>query len=290
VTDRAIIVDRGYRPYEGDRLGTGAARRAIVREGYRRVLGLRRKARSKVFPWALIAFMVLLAALFVMIQWLAGDLTDELPGHGEYFDTISALPILFMALAAPQLLVPDRTQGVLSVYLSRPLRMIDYLGAKAAALGSLMMSLYLVPQVILYLGLAALSDDGFFGYLGANLDILWKVPTVALVYLALHGSLAFAIASYVPRIGFAAGTYLGAVIIANRLADFLSGADFAGARWFALLSFEQHPRVIRDWVFGLDGRTIMGSAGFDPWLSLVVVGAVTVLSGALIWAQYRRLP
>ncbi len=290
MTDRAIIVDRGYRTYDGERRGTGAAVGAIIRDGFRRVLGLRRKARSKLFPWALIGLMVMLAALFVLIQWIAGELTDDLPRYGEYFDTISALPILFMALAAPQLLVPDRTQGVLAVYLSRPLRMGDYLLAKGIALFTLMMALYLTPQLILHLGLAGLAPEGFFTYLGDNADVLWKVPVVAFVYFCLHGSLAVAVASYVPRIGFAAGTYLGIVIIANRLAEFLSEAAFSGARWFAFLAFEQHPRYVRDWVFDLPGQTIMGAAGFEPWAALAAVGAIVAASAVAVWAQYRRLP
>ena len=45
---QAVIVDRGYRHYEGVRTGRRGAMLAILREGYRRALGLRRKAKRKV--------------------------------------------------------------------------------------------------------------------------------------------------------------------------------------------------------------------------------------------------
>ena len=41
---------------------------------------------------------------------------------------------MFTALAAPELLIPDRRDGVLSMLSSRPMTPSDYLGARFAAL------------------------------------------------------------------------------------------------------------------------------------------------------------
>jgi hypothetical protein len=49
------VYDLGYAPHEGPRLGRPAGIRAMVVDGTRRALGLRRKAWPKVLPWGLIA-------------------------------------------------------------------------------------------------------------------------------------------------------------------------------------------------------------------------------------------
>ena len=292
MSEQAIIVDRGYRPYEGPRGSLRSSMWAIVKDGYRRALGLRRRAWSKVMPWGLIALMLMITMVVIAVAWFAGDLIPDLPSYAEYFDLTSQLGLLFVALTGPLLLVPDRVNGVLAVYMSRPLRMSDYLLAKTAALVSLMLTFYLVPQTILHLGLAALSDDGFFTYLGANLDVLWKVPVVALAYIATHGSIAFAVSAFLGRSGLASGLYLGFIIITNNVAGLIvSVATFPGAKYAALFALEQHPRYFRDWVFGTNaGFLIMEEAGFDAWVSLVCIVAIVALSSLVVWRQYRKLP
>ena len=292
MSEEAIIVDRGYRPYEGARGTLRSSMWAIVKDGYRRALGLRRRAWSKVMPWGLIALMLMITFVVIAVAWFAGDLIPDLPSYAEYFDLTSQLGLLFVALTGPLLLVPDRVNGVLAVYMSRPLRMVDYLLAKTAALVSLMLTFYLVPQTILHLGLAGLSDDGFFTYLGANLDVLWKVPVVALAYIATHGSIAFAISAFLGKSGLASGLYLGFVIITNNVAGLIVGsANFTGAKYAALFAIEQHPRYVRDWVFDSNaGFLIMEDAGFDAWVSAVCILFVVAGSALIVWRQYRKLP
>lgn len=292
MSEQAIIVDLGYRPYEGPRGTLRSSMWAIVKDGYRRALGLRRRAWSKVMPWGLIALMLMITMVVIAVAWFAGDLIPNLPSYAEYFDLTSQLGLLFVALTGPLLLVPDRVNGVLAVYMSRPLRMSDYLLAKTAALVSLMLTFYLVPQTILHLGLAALSDDGFFTYLGANLDVLWKVPVVALAYIATHGSIVFAVSAFLGRSGLASGLYLGFIIITNNVAGLIvSVATFPGAKYAALFALEQHPRYFRDWVFGTNaGFLIMEEAEFDAWVSLVCIVAIVALSSLVVWRQYRKLP
>ena len=292
MNQEAIIVDRGYRPYEGPRGTLRSSMWAIVKDGYRRALGLRRRAWSKVMPWGLIALMLMITFVVIAVAWFAGDLIPDLPSYAEYFDLTSQLGLLFVALTGPLLLVPDRVNGVLAVYMSRPLRMVDYLLAKTAALVSLMLTFYLVPQAILHLGLAGLSDDGFFTYLGANLDVLWKVPIVALAYIATHGSIAFAVSAFLGKSGLASGLYLGFIIITNNVAGLIVGsANFTGAKYAALFAIEQHPRYVRDWVFDSNaGFLIMEEAGFDAWVSAVCIVVVVAVSALIVWRQYRKLP
>lgn len=289
-----VIYDRGYRRYDGPRTGLVGARRAVRRDGIRRVLGLRRKARRKILPWSLLAIALLAAAVFVSLHFAASRIgftdPEQLPRYGELFDFFSWIGILFIALAGPTLLIPDRVQGVFSVYFSRPLTVGAYLQGKLAAFLGVTALIYLVPQALLHLGLAFLAEDGFISYLGANLDVLWKVPVVTAGYLALHGGLVCLVSAYVNRTGMAAAVFLGLITAGGSVASRIGLLDAPLVRYVSLLAVDQHPRIIRDELFGI--RTADYPAiqvGFDPWVSVVVVAVVALGSLWLVYRRYARL-
>lgn len=290
----AVILDRGYRHYDGQRYGRRGATRAIVREGIRRILGLRRKARRKIFPWTVIAITFIGVAILLGIHFaraaFLGGIDLELPQNGELFDFTSVIWLLFIAFAAPELLIPDRTQGVLSVYFSRPLLVSDYLLGKVGAIAFLVLGAYLVPQVALHLGLASLSDEGFLPYLGDNLDVLWQMGATALVYFAMHASVALTMAALIPRRGFAAGAFLGVMLVATPIIRLLATSDLPAARWLSFLALERHPRVVRDWWFDITTESyITTELGFEPWMSLAATILVTAVAGVVIYSRYRKL-
>ena len=295
--ESAIILDRGYRSYDGPRTGRRGAMAAVVKEGYRRVLGLRRKAKRKLFPWTLIALALGSVGILVAVEWISSSLpvsvdTSELfPRYAGYFDFISNVALLFAAFTGPQLLVPDRTQGVLNIYFSRPLGVRDYLVAKGATFAAVILSFWLFPQLLLHLGYAALSPAGFLSYLGETTDILWKVPAAALVYFTMHSSLAFVAASFAKRVGAAAASFIAVLLGLNLVAVlFQEAGSTPGTRWTSLLALEQHPRYVRDWIFDLDASiAIPAQAGYGPEASLLVVIGVAVVSVVVVGWRYRRL-
>jgi ABC-2 type transport system permease protein len=286
----AVIYDRGYRSYEGERRGRGAIRRAIARDGIRRILGLRRKARRKILPWSLLVIGVVMAAVIIGLHFVAGSISagiaEGLPSYPNLFDLYSRVALLFIAVTGPELLIPDRTQGVLSVYFSRPMRVSDYLTGKVLAYLTVAGAIYIVPQILLHVGLAALSEDGFLAYLGSNLDILWKVPVVALGFLAVHGGLLAILSSLIDRTGFAAAAYLAILTAGNGIAGVIAAADFPGSNFVALLALDDHARVVRDWVFDVSlGLYRPEEAGFEPWVSAVAIAMVALIGS---WFAYRR--
>ena len=301
VTDRdeAVIIDRGYRHYDGIRTGRRGAVRAIVREGFRRVMGLRRKAKRKLLPWTLVTVALASVVILVAITWATSGIStpdgpvDLVPRYRGYFDFISVVALLFAAYAGAQLLIPDRTDGVLNVYFSRPLALRDYLLGKAFAYATVILSFWLVPQLLLHLGLAALSQEGFLSYLGRTTDILWKVPLAAFAYFVLHASLIFLTASFVNRVGGAAAAFLVGSLGLNLVALYFQEAveDAPGTRWAALLATEQHPRYVRDWIFGVheSATLIPAQAGFEPGVSLAVIVGLAAVSTTLVGWRYRRL-
>lgn len=293
MTDQ-VIYDRGYRTYEGERTGPPGARKAVYKDGIRRVLGLRRKAREKVYPWLMIGIAVAMAAIVIAVHWIIGDLAESLaegtvPSYGELFDLYSWIGLLFIAFAGPWLLVPDRTRGVLSVYFSRPLTVDGYLVSKVGAFATVVGSIYLVPQIVLHLGLGLISSDGFLTYMGENLDVLWKVPVTTLGFVAVHGALAFLLSAFINRPGIASVAFLGVLVPGRFIAGQISEATFAGARWTSLLAFDHLPRVIRDALFRDTVTYPAEAVGFGGWTAGAVIAGAVVVAIILVRTRYRRL-
>lgn len=292
MTDQ-VIFDRGYRTYDGPRTGPSGARRAVYKEGLKRILGLGRKARLKIFPWSLISIALISAAVFIGIHWAIGDIAESVgegvPSYGGLFDFYSAISLLFIAFAGPQLLGPDRTKGVLSVYFSRPLTVDGYLTSKVGAFATLVGAFYIVPQIVLHIGLALISKDGFLPYLGENLDILWKVPVTTLSFVALHGALIFVLSSLIDRTGIAAAAFLAIFTAGGGIAGRVAEASFPGANWVSLLALDQHPRIIRDYLFEDTVQYPAEAAGFEVWMSVVVIAVLAAAAIVFVRARYRRL-
>lgn len=292
MTDQ-VIYDRGYRAYDGPRTGVQGARRAVYKEGLRRILGLGRKARYKIFPWTLIGIAVIAAAVFIGIHWVIGDLAESfgqgVPSYAELFDFYSAISLLFIAFAGPQLFIPDRTKGVLSVYFSRPLTVGGYLSSKVGAFATVVGAFYVVPQLVLHIGLSLIADEGIIPYLSENLDILWKVPLITVGFVLLHGALVVGFASFIGRTGIAAAAFLGLITAGGGIAARVAEASFEGARYFSLLALDQHPRILRDALLADTLVYPAEAAGFEEWVSALVIAGIVALAVGVVVPRYRRL-
>src|SRR5262249_14671510 len=127
------VFDIGYQRYTGDREGRSRARRAVFKDGVRAALGLGRGPRAKVLPWFFIGLMSAIALLMAMVGGAADRLGGpgsaqrmNLPSHSDFYGIASIILFLFAALVAPELLCRDRREGVINLYLVRPLTGSDY--------------------------------------------------------------------------------------------------------------------------------------------------------------------
>src|SRR5437764_383252 len=69
----ARIIDRGYRPYDGPRLGAAGAVRSLIRHTAQRVMGLRRPFQYKVLPLLSAGIAYVPAIVFVGLSALIKD-------------------------------------------------------------------------------------------------------------------------------------------------------------------------------------------------------------------------
>lgn len=282
-----VVFDLGYKPHDGPRLGRSGARRALFKDGFRKVLGLRRKARRKVLPAILMAIAVMPAMFFTAFAVVAGefDIADTIFGHADYFDLNGSMALIFVALAASELLIPDRVHGTMSVYASRPLTTADYVAGRAASLAAVVFAFLWIPHLVLFLGRAWVSSDGLGSYIVSNSEILWQTALVSVIYFVGYTSIAFLVAAYSKRTAVAAGVYIGVVMLSGATEALVS----AGYDLFALGAVLDHPGYVKDWILGSPSTDwVPAQAGMEPIMSLITIVVLAVVAGLIVTARYRK--
>jgi ABC-2 type transport system permease protein len=247
------IYDRGYRPYDGPRGGRRAATFALYRASIRRALGLRRSWRQKVAPFVLLGIVSVPAIVNVGIAYVTRDQLGrpfEFITYRDYVGVSSAL-LVFVALTAPDIVCPDRRQRVLPLLFARPLIGADYALAKVGAMFSVLFAFSFLPQVVLFVGQAFVSDSAL-DYVRDNLDVLWQVPISVLLLAAFYAVVGIAVASLFSRRIVAGASLIGLFLVTSITSSILVGEPLedqaTGSAW-ALLDLLSLPLQLRDLVF-----------------------------------------
>lgn len=281
----ARIVDRGYRPYDGPRLGTRGAVRTLVRHTVERVLGLRRSGWAKVLPVLGAAIAYVPAVVFVGITALVPDerLRDLiLPSYGEYYGFITSALVLFAAFVAPEALCPDRRTGLLGLYLAAPLTRTSYLGAKVAAVYGLVLVTTLGPPLLLLVA-NVLQGVGPAG-VGDLAVLAGRVVVSGLVVGAVYTAVPLGIASLTAKRALAAAGVLSVIVISGAVTGALH--EWGGAPdWVLAFNLTAAPFELV--------RRIYGEAGALPGVPTAVLAATTagytVAGFGLAWWRYQRV-
>lgn len=285
------VYDRGYRPYEGVRGGRRAAALALYRASVRRALGLRRSWRQKVAPFVLLGIVTIPAVVNVGIGYVTRDSAlqnrVEIINYREYVGVSSAL-LLFVAVTAPDVMCPDRRQRVLPLLFARPLTGVDYVLAKVGAIFTILFAFSFLPQVVLYVGQALVSDSAL-EYVGDHLDVLWKVPLAVFLLALFYALVSVALASLTSRRIVAGASVIGLFLVSSITAAILVGGPDETGKVGALINVLALPLYLRDLVFlgHIDPESPLGgvaSGGLYAVLAYVAVAAVA--AGALLW-RYR---
>lgn len=293
MSTEGTIYDLGYTPHEGPRLGRPGAIRAIFVDGLRRSLGLRRKPWAKVLPWGLLAAAVTPAAFFVGFTFLTSGFSVEDAGPfgdpAQFFEYVGTLEMLFVALVTPTLLVPDRQNGVLSIYASRPVYSTDYLLARASVLLLLATLFLLIPHTVLYFGISALNEGGLWSGLKFNAAQIPEILGTTAAYVVGYGAPAFLVSLYVRRVAIGTGVYVAAMFMTGALVDALPrSSDLVVFKLLAPLSLFFHPMSVRDWLFDLPGGGMpLARVDLPQWTAVVAIAAVATVTAGLALRRYR---
>ena len=177
----------------------------------RATLGLGRPARHKIFPVIAVVIAYLPAVVFVGISVLVGDILDpnEVADYASYYGFITAAILLFAGLVAPEVLVGDRRNGMLAMYLSTPLHRGTYLAAKALAVSLTLALVTLGPPILVLVGytLDNVGPDGF----GNWMLVLGRIIVSGVAVSAALTAVSMAASSITDRRAFAS---IGVVLLA----------------------------------------------------------------------------
>jgi ABC-2 type transport system permease protein len=294
VSTGGAVYDRGYRPYEGTLGGRRASAAALYRTSLRRAIGLRRPWRQKVAPFVLLGIAVMPAVINVGVGYLTrGSPAEDFSfiTYREYVGVSSAL-LLFVALVAPDIVCPDRRQRVLSLIFARPLTGADYVLAKVGAIFTCVFAFSFLPQVVLYIG-QALVSDGALAYLRHNTAVLWQVPVAVALLALFYAVLGVAVASSSGRRIVAGATLLGITLVSSSVSAIIvesngRGPDTPGHP-AALLNILALPLYVRDLVFlgHLDEHSPLSGVTGGGALAIACYVAVVGAGLAVLLVRYR---
>ncbi|MEO8622348.1 MAG: hypothetical protein ABI625_14855 [bacterium] len=292
------VFDIGYQGYSGTREGPGRARKAVYKDGLRAALGLGRGARAKILPWFFISVLSAIALVMALIAGAAERLGGpgsaakmHLPSHSDYNGIASIIMFVFAAVVAPELLCRDKRDGVINLYLVRPLTGSDYIVSRWAAFMTVMTAAALLPQVILFLGLCG-GDPKPMDYFTAHWLDIPRFLLSGVVISAYATTLALLAASFTSRRAYASVFLVGLFVITTPftigLAQEVAGA---GGQWISMFNLTNIPVHVNDVIFGSMSEITSEAPArlLAPWIRVSWYFAWTLIPAAALWARYRRL-
>lgn len=284
-----VLHDLGFRHYTGPRLGRGQVVRALFAESARGAYGFGRSTRSKVMPLLLLAGVVLPAVVVAVVLTVSG--ADRLPiGYATYALVVFPLSTLYVAGQAPALVSRDLRFRVVTLYFSRPLRRVDYVRAKLAALTAALLVFTALPVLVLYAG-ALLARLPFWAQ---TREVLVALLGCALLSVLLAG-LALLLASVTPRRGLGVAAVVTVLVMLSAVQGTLQvlGEEQglpALAGWSGLLSPYTLVAGLQRWAFDApvpDTPDPPGALGGPVYL-LVALGLTAACYAGLV-LRYRRV-
>ena len=223
-TPTGVIHDIGYKPYAGPRFGRRQILRALYVHSLRSVFGLGRGPKAKIVPFFVLVAVLVPAALNV---YSSSDEKSLVLQYGSMNYHLMILSLLFVAIAAPELVSRDLRHHTLPLYFSRPLRRGDYPLAKLLALFSAVLLVELLPVVISYAGQIGSASSGH--EIWQDSRAAFPAVFVALTQSALFAALSLLIASSTGRRVIATGAIAILFLATTAISGVLQ--DAVGRTW-----------------------------------------------------------
>ena len=292
------VFDIGYQPYTGVREGRSRGRRAIFTDGVRTALGIGRGGRAKILPWLFIVALSALGLVFAIVAAAANAMGGPggaekagIPTHSDFYGVASVMLFVFAAVVAPDLLSPDKRNGVINLYRVRPITGTDYIVSRWAAFLSVMLVAVWLPQILLFLGLSG-SDPVPMDYLTKHwLDIPRFI--VAGAAMAVYATtLAMLAASFTTRRAYASVFLVGLFVITAPFTIALSQEiEGAAGQWISMFALTNIPAHVNDIIFDkvseMTDRAPAKKLGSTVLVAWYV--AWTVIPGLILWSRSRKL-
>jgi ABC-type transport system involved in multi-copper enzyme maturation permease subunit len=271
---------------------------AVYKDGVRISLGLGRGGWAKVLPWGFIVILAGIGAIMALVvgaaERLGGPGTAAeagFPSHSEYYGIASMVTFVFASLVAPELLCRDKRDGVISLYLVRPLTGTDYILARWAAFLSVMLVALWIPQTILFMGLC-MSDADPLAYFQKNWLDIPRFLLSGVAMAAYVTTIALLTASFTTRRAYASVFLVGVFVVTMPFTLGLSQEiDGPTGQWISMFSLGNIPVHVNDLIFGgINEMTDRAPAReLGPTVLVAWFFAWTLIPFLILWSRYRKL-
>jgi ABC-2 type transport system permease protein len=221
----SVIHDIGYKPYLGARHGRAHIVRSLYWFSLRSAFGFGRGARARIIPLFCFGAMLLPAAASIYRAAATG--AEPVIRYSRYGYTTALLLIVFVAVAAPELVSRDLRHHTLPLYFCRPLRRADYPLAKLLALATAILLFEALPLLTMYLGTIASATTG--SRVWAETRDLVPGLIVAAVYAIAFAPVTLFFASLTGRRAIATGAIAILFLATNAVSGVLESVDTRSA-------------------------------------------------------------
>jgi ABC-2 type transport system permease protein len=285
----AAIYDLGYQPYSGPRLGRMYALRSLLAYSFRTAFGVGRGDKAKTMPSLVVAAVYLPALVQVAIASATGMV--NFIQYANYLEFTTVIIALFAASQAPELVVTDKQQGVLSLYLSRPLVAFDYAIAKVGALTCAMLVITLGPQLILLLGKIGIAASPWTALKSEWTKLFPIVGGTVLISLFI-ASIALLLASFASRRGYATASVIAFFLVLPPVIEMFRSVMSGDLKRYTLLV---HPVYLimgfANWLFDIEAKrhTAVGRADLPGSVYLLTIVGVCVVCVGVLLRRYRKV-
>jgi ABC-2 type transport system permease protein len=275
----AEIRDVRYGTYAGERRGRLAAVVSLARWGGLRSLGARRGWKAKAVPITLILLAIAPAVIVLGVRALFADqtgidLTEALPFSG-YQAIIGVVILLFAGITTPELLCPDRRDGMLQLYFSTAVSRGEYLAGRVIGAIAPLLLVTMIPMLVLYAGILVFEEHPV-GYLEDNWAELPRIVAAGVILAVYYGLVGLAVSSLTGRRAFAIGGYLLLLVAPTVLSGLLQEA-FTGAEELDLIALSTLPIGFAGELFPDARDDIANSLGQYAIAYLIVVAAAAIV-------------
>jgi ABC-2 type transport system permease protein len=283
------IYDLGYQPYTGPRLGRLYAIRTLVWYSFATAFGVGRGDKAKSIPALIVAFVYLPALVQIGVASATGAV--GLINYAAFLQFTAFLIALFAASQSPEMIVADKQQGVLSLYLSRPFKATDYAIAKLVALVLAMLVITLGPQLVLFIGRIFIGASPFAA-LKTEWPKLFPIVGGTLLTSVFVASISMLLASFASRRGYGTAAVIVFFLLAPALVEMFRAVTTGALKRYAALA---HPVYLitgfSNWLFEIEARrrSAVGRADLPGQYYFYVMVAVSILCAGLLVRRYRRL-
>jgi ABC-2 type transport system permease protein len=300
------VYEHLYGSYEGDSHSEWSRFLVIPRYALREVF------KSKLFTAIFILCFIypLIATILVYLRHnvnalalLQINVSELLPIDASFFRTFlevqGSFAFILTVLVAPPLISRDLSNNALPLYLCRPLSRTEYVLGKMTVVVFLLSLITWVPGLIVFFFQASLAG---FGWLWANLWMIWAIFSGSMVWIILLSLLALAVSSLVKWRVVASGALLGLFFVPSAFGAiinelFLTRAGNLVSMWASMNSiwlglfglFERQSGSIRGKVTNpIYDEQFFDIALLEPplWASWLVIALVCAIC---VWLLSRKV-